>query len=141
MGNLDTINDKGFGNVTCIFGAIDECSNDDRKKVLQKLAAIAISSASIKILVTSRPCNSVKTALFHKTGLDENEIRLSGEARAEQNTMEKEVGFFIKFKVREFQKLRELNDIYDDAHKKIESHRNIVKNRTYLWVSAVFNEL
>lgn len=138
---VDLINDKGFGNVTCIFDAVDECSGDDHKKLLQRLAAIATSSTSIKILITSRPYISIETALFHKTGLDKNEIRLSGEAETEQRAIEEEVGFFITFRVQEFRKLRESNDIFDNAHEKLQFHLDGVKNRTYLWVSAVFNEL
>lgn len=42
------INDKDFGNVICIFDAIDECADDDQKKLLQRLAAIAARSTSIK---------------------------------------------------------------------------------------------
>lgn len=136
------INDKDFGNVICIFDAIDKCADDDQKKLLQRLAAIAARSTSIKSLfITSRPYTSIETALFHKTGLDKNEIRLSSEARAEQIIIEKEVGFFITCKVQEFQTLRESKDIYYDAYEKLPSHLDGIKNRTYIWVSAVFNEL
>ena len=138
---FNIISDKDFGNVICILDAIDECSEDDQKKLLQRLAAVAKLSTSIKILITSRPYKSIETALFHNTGLDKNEIRLSGEAEAEQSMIEKEIGLFITFKVQEFRKLREFNDIYDNAHEKLQSHLDDVKNRTYLWVSAVFNEL
>ena len=137
----DIISDKAFGNVICILDAIDECSDDDSKKLLQRLAAISTSSTSIKILITSRPYTWIETALFHKTGLDKNEIRLSGEGREEQNIIEKEIGFFIAFRVQDFRELRESKGIYDDAHENLQSHLNDIKNRTYLWVSAVFSEL
>lgn len=110
------INDKDFGDFICIFDAMDECSDDDYKKLLQKLATLASSSVSIKILITSRPYTSIETALFHNTGLDKNKIRLSGEASVEQSIIEREVGFFIKSKVQEFHKLRRSKNRYDYAH-------------------------
>ncbi|MCJ1262547.1 hypothetical protein MMC22_002417 [Lobaria immixta] len=137
----DMTNDKEFGNVICIFDAVDECSDDDSKKLLPRLAAITRSSNSIKILITSRPYISIENALFHKTGLDKNEIRLSGEARTEQSIIEKKIGFFITSRVQDFRKLRESREIYDDAHKKLQIHLDGIRNRTYLWVSAVFSEL
>lgn len=133
--------DKDFGNVICILDAIDECSDDDSTKLLQRLAAIATLSDSIKILITSRPYTLIETALFYKTGLDKSEIRLSGEAEEEQSMIEREIGVFITSKVQEFQKLRESDGIHDDAHKNLYSHLDSAKNRTYLWVSAIFNEL
>ena len=138
---VDITSVKDFGTVVCILDALDECSEDDQKKLLQRLAAISISSTSIKVLITSRPYKSIEAALFHETGLDKNEIRLSGEARAEESLIEKEIDVFIKFKVRAFQKLRKSNDISDDVHEKLQSHLNGIQNRTYLWVSAVFKEL
>lgn len=137
----DMMKDKRFGNIVCILDAIDECSNDDYKKLLQRLAAVAATSTSVKILITSRPYTSIETALFHKTGLNKNEIRVSGEAMAEQSVIEKEVASFIRSKVEEFQDLRESYDIYDSAHEKLQTRLDSVKNRTYLWVSAIFNEL
>ena len=137
----DMINDKDFGNVICILDAIDECSDDDSKKLLPRLAAITTSSNSIKILITSRPYISIENALFHKTGLDKNEICLSGEAKAEQSMIEQEIGDFITSKVQDFRKLRESREIYDNAHKNLQSHLDGIKNRSYLWVSAVFSEL
>ncbi|MCJ1430169.1 Ankyrin-2 [Sticta canariensis] len=138
---VDVINDEGFGSVICILDAVDECSDDDFKKLLQKLAAIAISSTSIKILITSRPYTSIETALFHKTGLDRNEIRLSGEAEAEQSIIENEVGLYITSRVQEFRELRESINIFDNAPENLQVHLDGIKNRTYLWVSAVFSEL
>ncbi|MCJ1265803.1 hypothetical protein MMC22_005684 [Lobaria immixta] len=138
---VDIVNDNDFENVICILDAVDECSDDDQKKLLQKVAAIATSSTSIKILITSRPWKSIETALFYQTGLDKKEICLSGEAKMEQSMIEKEIGFFITFKVQEFQKLRESSGMYDNAHEKLQNHLDGVINRTYLWVSAVFNEL
>ena len=34
----DIISREDFGNVVCILDAIDECSDDEQKKLLQKLA-------------------------------------------------------------------------------------------------------
>ncbi|MCJ1462428.1 Ankyrin-2 [Pseudocyphellaria aurata] len=138
---VDIINDKDFGNVICILDAIDECSDDDYKKLLQRLVTIATSSTSIKILITSRPYVSIEIALFRNTGLDKNEIRLSGEAGAEQSMIEEDVSSFVTSKVQDFQRLRESTDIYDNAHEKLQTRLDHVKNRTYLWVSAVFDEL
>ena len=133
--------DKDFGNIICILDAIDECSEDDQKKLLQRLATVATSSTSIKILITSRPYKSIEAALFHGTGLDKNEIRLLGEAKPEQSMIEKEITIFITFKIKEFQKLRESCDIFDNVHETLQHHLDGIQNRTYLWVSAVFNEL
>lgn len=36
--------------------------------------------------------------------------------------------------------LRESNGIYDNVHKRLPSHLDSVRNRTYLWVSAIFSK-
>lgn len=52
----DIISYEDFGNVVCILDAIDECSDDDHQKLLNRVAAIATTSSTlIKILIASRP--------------------------------------------------------------------------------------
>ena len=137
----DVVNDKEVGKIICILDAIDECSDSWQKELLQRLATMATASTSIKILITSRPYSSIESALFYKTGLDKNTINLAGEAKAEKSLIEEEIGLVIKSRIQGFQELRESNEIFDDAHQILQNRCDEIENRTYLWVSAIFDEL
>jgi len=153
------VNDAATGNMICILDALDECSDvpkeaglnplidqgppkaEERKRLLQKLVAIASASTSIKILVTSRPYTSIGDALFYRTGLDKSHIHITGEDDAEKKIIQGEIDLVINSRVQEFQKLRESKGICDHVYEKLQRHLEGMENRTYLWVSAVFAKL
>ena len=148
------IQDSTTKKVICILDALDECSDapkepgsssrleaEERKLLLQKLAGIATTSASVKVLLTSRPYTSIETALFYKTGLDKNHVHLTGADRTEKALIEEEIGLVIKTKVVDFRERRSAEGIDDCAYAKLQKHLDGAKNRTYLWVSAIFAKL
>ena len=149
------VQDPANGKVICVLDALDECSDtpketftgssrppaEERRKLLQRIAALAGSTNSLKMFLTSRPYTVIGTALFYKTGLNKNQVHLTGEDEAERTLIEEEIKIVIKSRVADFQERRTAEGINDFVHETIRSHLNSMKNRTYLWISAVFNIL
>ena len=149
------IRDSSTEKIICILDALDECSDapkeiesslsepqaEERKKLLRKLAATASSSTSLKIILTSRPYGVIETALFYQTGLDKNHVHLTGDDEAERAFIEEEIGLVIMSKVDDFRERRIGEGIHDCAHETLQSRLDSIENRTYLWVSAIFNKL
>ena len=149
------VQDPSAGKVICILDALDECLDisketnlissrpaaEERRKLLQNLAKMTASSSSLKIFLTSRPYTEIETGLFYKTGLKRSHVRLTGENEAEQASIEEEIEIVIQSRITDFRERRIAGGIDDCAHETLWDHLSSVKNRTYLWISAVFDRL
>ncbi|KAK2805438.1 hypothetical protein FQN51_000264 [Onygenales sp. PD_10] len=137
---LEAATDAGDGcSVTCVLDALDECNDEDRLKLIQFLngfhshySQLSTNGKSrLKFLLTSRPYKDIE----QEFQVNPN-IRLSGEDRNAE--IGEEIDIVIK------QRVREAACRYYMKEKEQEILREkllAAKNRTYLWVHLVFEEL
>ncbi|KAL4732892.1 ankyrin repeat protein [Aspergillus similis] len=130
--------DENAGEVVCLFDALDECQEDDRKTLIQAIENLLLrdlGKRSLKILITSRPYDHIRYDFFR---LEKSipTIRLSGESEENTEKISIEIDLVIKERVRE---IGERNSLRPDECDFIVDQLTSIPNRTYLWVSLALN--
>ncbi|KAF7510248.1 hypothetical protein GJ744_006944 [Endocarpon pusillum] len=122
-------------NVTCILDALDECRNDDRRRLIKMLSQFHINSSSphqrsnwLKFLVTSRPYDDIQQT-FQETISSLPAIRLRGEEENEQ--IRNEIDMVIRERVF---KLAETLSLKPETKTRLEQKLLQMEHRTYLWL-------
>ncbi|KAK2764621.1 hypothetical protein FQN53_006962 [Emmonsiellopsis sp. PD_33] len=137
---LEAATDAGDGcSVTCVLDALDECNDEDRLKLIQFLngfhshySQLSTNGKSrLKFLLTSRPYKDIEQEFQVSPN-----IRLSGEDRNAE--IGEEIDIVIEQRVCEAATKYHMTD----QEKEILQEKLLAtKNRTYLWVHLVFEEL
>lgn len=136
---LDATSDKIARPVICVFDALDECCDDDRQVLIQRLSDFyqrssrVPSAPTLKFLVTSRPYDNVQR-WFEQTALPH--IRLRGED--ENDRIHDEINLVIDQRVDGL--AAELRLPQHDQEKLRQSLRQM-KHRTYLWLHLAIEEI
>ncbi|KAK2797099.1 hypothetical protein FQN50_009330 [Emmonsiellopsis sp. PD_5] len=137
---LEAATDAGDDcSVTCVLDALDECCDEDRPKLIQFLNGfhshyLQLSTngkSQLKFLLTSRPYKDIEQEF--QVGPN---IRLSGEDRNVE--IGEEIDIVINQRVREAASKYRMQD---KEHEILREKLLATKNRTYLWVHLVFEEL
>jgi len=136
----DYIMDESFPTVYCILDALDECEDDSRQWLLERLSKIfpsdtertaaAITMGPLKILVTSRPWEDIEYGFQAAS-----RIRLKTE---EEESINSDIHVFVKKKVRVLAERRR----YTEQQRGFVTETLIDKaNGMFLWVSLVIADL
>lgn len=122
-------------NVSCVLDALDECREDDRRRLISKLANFYVNSSSsrpgrgwLKILVTSRPYDDIQSA-FQEIPSSLPMIRLRGEEENDQ--IRQEIDVVIGVRVA---KLAQDLKLKETTRNQLEQKLLRMENRTYLWL-------
>lgn len=81
--------DSSAGHIVCVLNTLDECRDEDRRQLIDKLCDFyqrstpTLLRARLKFLVTSRPYDSVQR-WFEETTSRLPQIRLRGEDKNDQ---------------------------------------------------------
>lgn len=138
------VNDCCLGDIVIIIDAMDECADADRQLLISKLAELSTSTdrpGSLKLLLTSRHDSLMQDALI-RSGQAVSIEQLAGDDPKGGGAIKLEIDAYIQSHISDFRGLRKARFGYDDnAHVRIRDHMLRVPNRTYLWVSLVFEEL
>ncbi|KAL3439736.1 ankyrin repeat protein [Aspergillus insuetus] len=126
--------DESAGEVICLFDALDECLEDDRKKLIQAIESLYLHNLgkrNLKFLITSRPYDHIRRVFFR---LEKTlpTIRLSGENEENIEKISSEIDLVIQERVRD---IGEQNSLQPEECNFIIKQLTTVPNRTYLWVS------
>ncbi|MCJ1310665.1 hypothetical protein MMC25_004331 [Agyrium rufum] len=155
------IRDPGLGKVICVLDALDECTDpspssqdvvktrsnstkaEQRKILLQRLVSLTSSSHSLKVVITSRPYDSIQMALLPQRSvfIKRSHIHLVGEGTAEKEDIRLEILTVINDRIEEIRRKRKLYGFDDDAHVFLKKRLDAVENGIYLWDSAIFAKL
>lgn len=131
--------------IICVFDALDECEESSRETLIKHVSMYYGSYAhpmrNLRIILTSRPWNSISDSLFYRTNLDKEAIHLMGESQDEQGQISIEIGLVINARLLEFKNFRKWKGIDDDAYSILQQRLDSIHNRTYLWVALIFSEL
>lgn len=129
--------------IVCILDALDECAEEPRMSLLQKLTLYYSSNKTnpkLRLVMTSRPDTPIGDTLW-RNGINPVAIQLTGEHETQLAKISKEIDLFILEKTRRFRELRKHRKVHDDAYEIIYQRLTKIENRTYLWVSLIFPEL
>ncbi|KAI1624542.1 ankyrin repeat-containing domain protein [Exophiala viscosa] len=137
------VKDNCAGRIVCVLDAFDECAPDDQRRLWKKFKSLAEkdrSLGSLKLLITSRPhiADAIEPELHESVKF----LRLTGEAGEVSGGISREIENVIDQRLEDFRLKRQERGFKDSAHLQI--RKSILrqgKNRTYLWVSFIFQDL
>ncbi|KAI1610808.1 hypothetical protein EDD36DRAFT_466815 [Exophiala viscosa] len=137
------VKDNCAGRIVCVLDAFDECAPDDQRRLWKKFKSLAEkdrSLGSLKLLITSRPhiADAIEPELHESVKV----LRLTGEAGEVSGGISREIENVIDQRLEDFRLKRQERGFKDSAHLQI--RKSILKqgkNRTYLWVSFIFQDL
>jgi hypothetical protein len=133
---LSAATDPAAGEVICILDALDECENQGRLSLIDRLkkfhnsSSTAISSR-LKFLVTSRPYGDIKHQ-WHGLEAGIPTIWLAGEEMNDK--ISEEINIVVEAWVRSISDEKKLPQ---DVQKLLETKLKQMNNRTYLWLYLV----
>ncbi|KAM0804500.1 hypothetical protein BDR22DRAFT_878960 [Usnea florida] len=126
--------DPTAGEIVCVLDALDECKEEPRNELIQKLTLFYSSQGesrtNLRFLATSRPYADIERA-FHRGTKDMTSIRLRGEEESEQ--ISKEIDLVIDVRVPHICGARE-PPFELDVQRALISGLKRFQNRTYLWL-------
>ncbi|GKT61520.1 ankyrin repeat protein [Colletotrichum tofieldiae] len=123
--------------VVCVVDALDECSDGSRNRFIDQLVATfsaqcsSATGAKLKFIVTSRPWPSIESRFRNLLA-----IRLRGEN--ESPALSKDVEKVIEHRAKELKKSSALSA---EASSMVEKVLSEGADRTFLWVSLVFDSI
>ena len=124
---------KATGEVIFVLDALDECSDADRKSLIEAISEVDFEGpirARFKLLLTSRPYDHIQRS-FQVLQSKMPVIHLSGEGPEEVAQISKEIGLVIAHTVQQISFEKQLTP---EEHVFLLGHLTSVENRTYLWV-------
>ncbi|MCJ1348152.1 hypothetical protein MMC31_006383, partial [Peltigera leucophlebia] len=130
---INAAGDENAGEIICLLDAIDECENQGRSQLDQKLCQLygTEKNINLKFLLTSRPYSGIRRDFqpLRIQGLPM--IHLSGESDVEMEKISREIDIFIRARIQDIgTRLMLSHHEQDLLLEKLLS----VPNRTYLWV-------
>lgn len=130
--------DENAGEVICLFDALDECQEDDRRKLIQAIENLFLNNLGkrkLKFLMTSRPYDHIRRDFF-RLERSLQTIRLSGENEERIEKISSKIDLAIAERVRD---IGERNFLQPGGCEFITEQLTSVPNRTYLWVSLTLD--
>jgi hypothetical protein len=132
---LGAISDPQSRKVVCVFDALDECRDEQRERFVsmltefyQKIHSNLAKEGCVKILVTSRPYDEIRTG-FKKIPSTLPTIHLRGDKMNDH--IREEIDLVVRARVAELAEQRELNET---TKQKLEEKLLGMEHRTYLWL-------
>ncbi|EED23384.1 ankyrin repeat-containing protein, putative [Talaromyces stipitatus ATCC 10500] len=122
---MATISDGTFRNTICVFDALDECRDRDKKLLIEKLRGFHVRRLAtqrnwLKFLVTSRPYDDIQD-LFRPVIDLFPQIHLRGEEENDQ--IRREINLVVKVK------------------RRLEKELTEMKHHTYLWLYLAIDDI
>lgn len=130
---VNVAEDENAGEIICLLDAIDECENQGRSQLAQKLCQLYATKRNfnLKFLLTSRPYSGIRRGFQPLKIQGLPMIHLSGESDVEMEKISREIDVFIRARIQDIGKRLILSQHEQDLLlEKLLS----VPNRTYLWV-------
>ncbi|OCL02131.1 ankyrin, partial [Glonium stellatum] len=130
---INAAENENAGEIVCILDAFDECEDQGRTQLAQKLCQLygTRKNFNLKFLLTSRPYGGIRRGFqpLNIPGLPV--IHLIGESDVEMEKISREIDVFVRARVQDIgARLKLTHDEQDLILRGLMS----VPNRTYLWV-------
>jgi hypothetical protein len=132
--------DSAAQSVVIILDALDECKEEQREPLIEKLSNFyslqcSVKQSPVKFLLTSRPYDNIERAFLSLTNQVPT-IRLRGEDMSD--IISQEINVVMNNKLNEISGFRSLTT---DVQEALRSRLSENPNRTYLWLSLIWKEL
>ncbi|KAL7904654.1 hypothetical protein GGI35DRAFT_198084 [Trichoderma velutinum] len=123
--------------IICIFDALDECREDGRKELINKLFELYSQNggsmpSKLKFLITSRLYDKLRTS-FDKFATSTPSVYFHFDADNKSGQINREINHFIDDKLNQI-----TGDLPDTARDEISQHLKSMNSRTYLWLYLIF---
>jgi ankyrin repeat protein len=125
----------------CVIDALDECRELDRNKLIEAVTTVndrSNRSQRIKFLVTSRPYEHIRRQFYRRLGSHMPSIHLQGDHGPTADEIVQEIQCVVDSRIEEIANLFSLES---DERQLLKSQLETVQNRTYLWITLVFDGL
>lgn len=120
----------------CVLDALDECQDQERK---QLISAIASAKAhSLKFLLTSRPYEYIRTGIARWLKSPMTSIHIQGDQGDTADAIMQEIQLVLSSRIDE---TAELFSLEADELDLMRQQLGSVPNRTYLWITLLFDGL
>lgn len=124
-----------------VVDALDECRGLDRNDLIEAITSACHGSSrshNLKFLLTSRQYEYIRRQFDKSLGSLMSSIHLQGDSGPAANKIAAEIEIVIKSRI---EKTANVFGLSPDNRKLLEEQLKIVENRTYLWVTLVFDGL
>lgn len=130
---INVAEDENAGEIICLLDAIDECENQGRSQLAQKLCQLYATKRNfnLKFLLTSRPYSGIRRGFQPLKIQGLPMIHLSGESDVEMEKISREIDVFIRARIQDIGTRLMLSHPEQDL---LLEKILCVPNRTYLWV-------
>ncbi|KAH0172998.1 purine and uridine phosphorylase, partial [Aureobasidium melanogenum] len=140
---LAATSDAAAHNTICVLDALDECKDEDRSNLIDKLAQFHKNAADsqpprqswLKFIVTSRPYDDIQIG-FQDIPTSLPAIRLRGEEENDQICTE--INRVINLKVRQ---LANRLGLRESTSSRLEQTLLAMEHRTYLWLHLAIDDI
>jgi ankyrin repeat protein len=126
----------GHQETVCVLDALDECMDTDRKQLINAMTDAQVNG--LKFLVTSRPYEHVRRQISNRANDEMTSIHLQGDRGETAAAIVQEIQLVVECRIDEIAKSFRL---LPDEHELMKQQLNSVPNRTYLWITLIFDGL
>jgi hypothetical protein len=138
---MATTSDLSSSWTICVFDALDECRNNDQKRLIQKLENFYTQAGSspqrswLKFFITSRPYDEIQDS-FRSITTSFPYIHLRGEEENDQ--IHKEISLVVEIRVMELGKSLKLKT---KTQERLKKELLEMEHRTYLWLYLAIDDI
>lgn len=128
----------------CVFDALDECLEDDRKLFVRAVTSLYAARSSnksdgfMKCLLTSRPYDHIRRQIYRELGPEMALIHLQGDQGPAVEEISAEIRLVMDARLNE---LVDCEVITSEEQKSLRDKLESIPNRTYLWITLFFDGL
>jgi ankyrin repeat protein len=132
------INAASQQETVCVIDALDECHELERSQLIEAITVYQRSKRSqkIKFLVTSRPYEHIRRQFDRRVGSQMHSIHLQGDHGPTADEIVREIQLVMDSRIEE---TADLFCLDSDERKLLRRQLESVPNRTYLWITLVFD--
>jgi hypothetical protein len=131
-----------YQEIVCVFDALDECTKVEMRDLIEAITKLSggfgktTGNQNLKFLCTSRPYGHIRREFVGRHDSHTPLIHLQGDSAAEADYIADEIKIVVKGRI---QKTVDTFKLTPDEHKLIEEQMDTINNRTYLWITLVFD--
>ena len=129
----------------CVLDALDECQDHDRNQLINAITSIydhglskTTKASGLKFLLTSRPYEHIRREVSRRLRSQMASIHLQGDCGPTANEIVEEIKLVVESRIDE---TAHFFDLEPDERQLMKERLNSVPNRTYLWITLVFDGL
>ncbi len=126
----------GYQETVCLLDALDECQDQDRKQLIDAITRTQVTS--LKFLLTSRPYEHIRAELSRRQKAQMDSIHIQGDRGPTADAIIQEIQLVLDSRIDE---TADFFCLEPDERDLMRKQLGSVLNRTYLWITLIFDGL